>query len=144
MLIIKNDPNIKKAFEKEEEKPQSNEVNENMNLEGAEIETVQERQDDYNEGRYNKKGKYYKNSDNNYYNNDKYDNYKYKNDKYDNYNDNKNYKYKGKNYKNYNGYDGYDYDYNDYGGKKNYKGGYNDYDYGKSYKKKNYYKGGYK
>ena len=129
MIIKKNNENINNAFQKEEEKePQTNEINTNMNLEGAEIETVPERRDDYNEGKYNKKGKNYKN-------NDKY---------YDKYNDNRYHKNKDKNYYNNDNYDYYGY--KDYGGKKNNKGGYNDYDYGygNSYKKKNYYKGGYK
>ena len=52
MMIIKNEnPNIKNAFENKEE-PKSNEENPNINLDGAEIETVQESQDFYNDRNY--------------------------------------------------------------------------------------------
>ena len=128
-------------------------VDQDMNLNGAEIETIKEAKDDYNDNDYNENN-YYKKGKNNYKNdkynrNDKYNNYNNNDKYYDKYYDNYNYNDKynnGKYYKNSDkNYDNYGY--KDYGGKKGYKGGYNDYndyDYGKSYKKKNYYKGGYK
>ena len=51
MLIIKKeDPTIKNAFDNSDVKEvQSNEVNQDMNLNGAEIETIQETKEDYND-----------------------------------------------------------------------------------------------
>jgi hypothetical protein len=77
MMIIKNEnASIKNAFEKEEVS-QEKEINANINLEGAEIETIQGTREDYTENNYNKKGNNYKNSDKYNYNDysDNYDNY---------------------------------------------------------------------
>ena len=109
-MIIKNEnASIKNAFEKEEVS-QEKEINANINLEGAEIETIQGTREDYTENNYNKKGNNYKNSDKYNYNDysDNYDNYNYNNDKYyDKYNDNKYYKNKNKYYNNNDNYDYY-------------------------------------
>ena len=52
MVIIKNDnQNIKNSFEKEEG-PQENGVNTNINIDGVEIETVQDKQENYNDNKY--------------------------------------------------------------------------------------------
>ena len=131
MIIKREDANIKNAFEKEEEpKIEDNNSNPNMNLDGAEIETVQEEKEEYSDNNYYKKGK-----GGNYKNNEKYnynDKYNNKDKYYDKYNDKyyeqDNY-YDGKYYKNKDKYYNNDYyGYKDYGGKKNYKGGYNDYE----------------
>ena len=56
MIIIREDANIKNAFEKEEEpKIEDNNSNQNMNLDGAEIETVQEEKEEYSDNNYYKK-----------------------------------------------------------------------------------------
>ena len=73
MIITNKNANMKNSSEKEEE-PQAKEINSNINLEGAEIETIQGTTEEYNEN-YNKKG-------NNYKNNDKY-NYNDYNEGYD-------------------------------------------------------------
>ena len=68
MIIKREDANIKNAFEKEEEpKIEDNNSNPNMNLDGAEIETVQEEKEEYSDNNYYKKGK-----GGNYKNNEKY------------------------------------------------------------------------
>jgi hypothetical protein len=141
MTIITNDnPIIKNGFE---ENDNSNDNNTNIiNNNENEIEILQESKDYNNGGKYNNrdkrgKGGYY-NSKNNNYNNSNYNyNNNYNNSYNNNYNDQYSHKHKDYNYN------------NNYGGRNNYKSGYNDYndynDYGKnSYKKKNYYKGGYK
>ena len=97
MIIKREDQNFKNAFEKEDKtKLEENNSNQNMNIDGAEIETVQEEKEDYSDNNYYKKGK-----GGNYKNSDKYNH----NDKYDKYNKDKYYdKYNDKYYDNYDNY----------------------------------------